>query len=112
MELNEYLARALVRDRMREAETWARGRRLGASPAGRRGRERRWITDLGRLALVVGAAMVVGIGVVGLWTAATEPRPRRAEVVDGLSEWDRWVTSPEPPEASRSTRPLNPRLVR
>jgi hypothetical protein len=38
------------------------------------------IRDLGRLALVSLLVMVLGIGVVGLWTAATEPRSTRSHV--------------------------------
>ena len=38
------------------------------------------IRDLGRLALVSLVVMVLGIGVVGLWTAATEPRAPRNHV--------------------------------
>ena len=38
------------------------------------------IRDLGRLALVSLLVMVLGIGVVGLWTAATEPRSPRSHV--------------------------------
>ena len=52
------------------------------------------ITDLGRLALVVFAVITLTIGVAGLWTAATEPRPQRAEVLDGLTLWDEWMAGP------------------
>ena len=38
------------------------------------------IRDLGRLALVSLLVMVLGIGVIGLWTAATEPRAPRSHV--------------------------------
>jgi hypothetical protein len=80
--MNERLARQLVRDRVTEAE--ARLRRNAeahsdreAPPPGGAVRQAFVVRDLGRLALVCALVMLLGIGVVGLWTAATEPRPPR-----------------------------------
>lgn len=84
--INEYLTQILIRERMEDAETQARhSGRLRAlshpSAAPRRAMDglRRALTirDLGRLALVALVVMLFGLGVVGLWTAATEPRAPR-----------------------------------
>lgn len=89
--MDEYLAMRLARDRAAEIEAEVR-RVARLRVAGRPGEGlapghlveamRRVLTvrDLGRLALVSFLVMLLGIGVVGLWTAATEPPPPRTQI--------------------------------
>ena len=82
--MNEYLALRLARERTTALRVKAqhaallRAARLaeGLAPTQvvQTVRHALTIRDLGRLALVSLLVMVLGIGVVGLWTAATEPR--------------------------------------
>lgn len=106
MLLDDLVARDLVRERAAEAHAWARIARLEAHRqateeivASRRTLVSR-ISDLGRLALVALVVMAAGIGIVGLFTAGTEPRPPRAEVLEGLTDGDRWATEPFEPRAA------------
>jgi len=81
--MNEHLARGLVQERTARLEADAlRHTRLHDSPdepvrpvATGAVRQALTIRDMGRLALVSLVVMLFGLGVVGLWTAATEPRP-------------------------------------
>jgi hypothetical protein len=82
--IDEYLARQVVRERAARIE--ADARRAVAPPDGLASghlvemvRRALTVRDLGRLALVSFLVMLLGIGVVGLWTAATEPRPPRTQ---------------------------------
>ena len=88
--MDEDLALQLARERVKALRAEARHAALlrAASPADGlvptqvvlTVRRALTIRDLGRLALVSLLAMVLGIGVVGLWTAATEPRFTRSHV--------------------------------
>jgi hypothetical protein len=89
--MNEYLLdHRLARERAAEVHAGVRWTAYAPSagvPAGPARRHlvetvRRALTvrDLGRLALVSFLVMLLGIGVVGLWTAATEPRPPRTQI--------------------------------
>ena len=84
--INEYLTLILTRERMADAEAHARQsaqlRALTPALAAPRTavdglRRALTIRDLGRLALVALVVMLFGLGAVGLWTAATEPRAPR-----------------------------------
>lgn len=84
MDTNEYLVGLLARDRLAEAHAWARGRAICRAAAAERPAldtrivRRFRITNLGRLALAGLVVTILGLGVVGLWAAATELRPSRA----------------------------------
>jgi len=88
--MDEYLAVQLARDRAAEVEAALRRTaylQMGGlpdrpAPGHLVETVRRALTvrDLGRLALVSFLVMLLGVGVVGLWTAATEPRPPRTQV--------------------------------
>jgi hypothetical protein len=88
--MDEHMALQLARERLTTLRMEAQHAALlrAASPAGgpvptqvaETVRRALTIRDLGRLALVSLLVMLLGIGVVGLWTAATEPRPARSHV--------------------------------
>ena len=114
---DDFVALDLVRERRAEAEAWARVARLEARRHAQDDLAARprslvsRVTNLGRLALVALVVLAAGIGLVGLFTAGTEPRPPRAEVLEGLTDGDRWATEPFEPRGGWP-RPPSPRLLR
>ena len=113
--MDEYLALQLTRERVKALRAEAQHVALlreespadGPVPTQVVQTVRRALTirDLGRLALVSLLVMVLGIGVVGLWTAATEPRaPRAATWTSGSDLTHHGPRGNAPSAGSRDTR--------